>query len=505
MRILYIDIDSQRPDHLGCYGYHRKTSPAIDQLAREGLLCERVYTPDAPCLPSRSALYSGRFGIQTGVVGHSGIASQPKVEGPESRGFQDTFSEKGLAGKLQKLGFHTAVISPFGARHSAHWFYAGFKEMHNTGKDGMESAEEVMPTVDKWLAHWAAKDKWYLHINFWDVHTPARVPMEFGEPFANDPIPEWLNDEDLIRRHNKMPGPKSSLDISMWDDREKPHWPRYIGKVTDRAGMKKLIDGYDTGIRYVDDQIARIVATLKKAGVYEDTAIIISGDHGENLGELGIYTEHGTADEATCHIPMIIKYPGGVKGARDPGFHYNLDLVPTLIELLGGKEESIWDGKSFADTVRQGTNTGRAEVVMSHCCHTCQRSVRWDKWLYICTYHDWFHLFPREMVFDLESDPHEQNDLSGKRPDICQEGAWRLSRWHDAQMQKMAVTSSDSVDPLWTVIREGRAILNGHDKPGGAPQFNRYLERLDATGRKEGADALRRKYYGTAISNAVTP
>lgn len=87
MRILYIDIDSLRPDHLGYYGYHRATSPNIDRLATEGVRFNQIYTPDAPCLPSRTALYSGRFGIQTGVVGHGGTAAQPKVEGGLSVAF----------------------------------------------------------------------------------------------------------------------------------------------------------------------------------------------------------------------------------------------------------------------------------------------------------------------------------------------------------------------------------------------------------------------------------
>jgi len=503
MRILYIDIDSQRPDHLGCYGYHRNTSPAIDQIAREGLVFERVYTPDAPCLPSRTAFYSGRFGIQTGVVGHGGTAAQPKVQGMGSRHFLDTFSDKGLAVHLQRLGYHTAMISPFGHRHAAHWFYAGFHEIHNTGKAGMESAEEIIPVIDKWLADSAAKDQWYLHINFWDPHTPYRVPLEYGNPFAGEPLPAWLDNDEVIRRHNKMSGPHSSLDISMYDDAENPQYPRQPGKVTDRAGMRRLIDGYDTGVRYMDDHVARIVAALKTAGVYEETAIIISGDHGENLGELGMYAEHGTADEYTCHIPMIIKWPGGIQGGRNAGLHYNLDLAPTLMDLLGGEKESIWDGESFADTIRMGKGAGREELVLSQCCHVCQRSVRWDRWLYVRTYHDGFHLFPQEMVYDLKSDPYEQHDLAPGRGDLCREGAWRLSRWHDAQMAKMTATSSDDVDPLWTVIREGGPfhanLYEGKGNSGGQARFKRYLERLEATGRKDGADGLRQKYQGKLL------
>src|SRR5215212_3612028 len=89
MRILYIDIDSLRPDHLSCYGYHRNTSPNIDRIASEGVRFENCYASDAPCLPSRTALWAGRFGIHNGVVNHGGVASEPFIEGP-GRGFQST-------------------------------------------------------------------------------------------------------------------------------------------------------------------------------------------------------------------------------------------------------------------------------------------------------------------------------------------------------------------------------------------------------------------------------
>ena len=81
MRVLYIDIDSQRPDHLGCYGYHRDTSPNIDAVAEGAVRFDNIYVSDAPCLPSRTALWSGRFGYHTGVVGHGGTAADPFIEG----------------------------------------------------------------------------------------------------------------------------------------------------------------------------------------------------------------------------------------------------------------------------------------------------------------------------------------------------------------------------------------------------------------------------------------
>lgn len=497
MRILYIDIDSLRPDHLGCYGYGRNTSPAIDGIAREGIVFENCYTPDAPCLPSRTALYSGRFGIQTGVVGHGGTAAQPKIEGRD-RNFRDAFDEQGLARQLQALGYHTAMISPFGQRHAAWHFYAGFNEIHNTGQRGMESAETVSPEVDRWLAARAGDDNWFLHVNYWDPHTPYRVPVDYGDPFAGDPLPEWLDSEERIAEHNALCGPHTSLEIGMYGDGESDFFPRHPGKIVDRASLRRMIDGYDTGIRYADDQIAKIVSALKSAGVYGDTMIIISADHGENMGELGIYGEHGTADNATCRIPLIVKFPGGVAGKRDRALRYNIDLAPTLMDLLGGEKQALWDGRSWAASISGTGDPGWEDLVISQCAHVCQRSVRWENWLYVRTYHDGFHLFPDEMLFDIAADPHETCDLAGENPGLCREGAWRLCRWHDRQMQKMARTANDAVDPLWTVIREGgpfHARL-GPAKSGqpGRAGFEKYLGHLGSTGRAQHAAELREKY-----------
>ncbi len=499
MRILYIDVDSLRPDHLGCYGYHRRTSPAIDQIASEGAVFERVYASDAPCLPSRTALYSGRFGIQSGVVTHGGFAADPKSEGA-ARGTHDIFRRTSLPAQLQKLGYHTAMISPFPGRHAAWQFYAGFNETHDTGRDGDESAEVIRPVVDRWLAQHATEDNWYLHVNYWDPHTPYRTPLERGDRFADDPLPAWLDDDELIRKHNAMAGPHTSLDISMYHGNERPDYPRQPGEVRNRADMRRLIDGYDMGVEYVDEQIAGIVNTLKQAGIYDDTLIILSADHGENLGELGIYAEHGTADEATCHIPLIIKFPGLPAGQRDSGLHYNIDLGPTLMDLLGGDAPTLWDGQSFADAVRSGQAAGREDLVVSQCCHVCQRSVRWDNWLYMRTYHCGFHLFPQEMLFDLATDPHEQHNIAEGHPDLCREGAWRLARWHDEQMQKMSMNHDDISDPLWTVMREGGPYLARlcdealPGVPGALKAFEKYLARLEETGRRDGADALRARY-----------
>ncbi len=496
MRILYIDTDSLRADHLGCYGYHRNTSPVIDRIASEGMVFEQVYTSDAPCLPSRTAFFSGRFGIQSGVIGHGGTAAQPKIEG-KGRGFQDYFLTKSLTAQLKQRGFRPYMISPFPERHAAHWVTAAFNQVINTGKQGMESAEEVMPFVNKWLGDNQKDDNWFLHINLWDPHTPYRVPMSYGEPFANDPIPAWLDDDALITSHREIVGTHALRKI--WNNKVFPREPD--GDIRDRAGMRKMIDAYDTGIRYADDAIGRIVNSLKASGVYDDTMIIISADHGESFGELGIYGEHATADESTCHVPLVIRYPGGIKGARDSALHYQLDLAPTLIELFSGQAPALWDGQSFAQTLLNGKPSGHDQLVIGQCAHVCQRSVRWngdngERYLYMRTYHDGFwSSLKDEMLFDLKADPHETNNLAIQRPDLRREGRARLAEWHDTQMHKMAETSSNVADPLWTVMHEGgpehAGFSHGQESVNA---FTGFVDRVRKSGLGNGADDLLKKH-----------
>ena len=131
MRILFIDIDTLRADHLGCYGYHRNTTPNIDHIASQGVRFDQMYVTDAPCLPSRSALWSGRTGFHTGVINHA----DPFIQGT-GRGFRDVYDATGWISQLRRLGFYTITVSSFGERHSAWWWHAGYREIINPGFGG---------------------------------------------------------------------------------------------------------------------------------------------------------------------------------------------------------------------------------------------------------------------------------------------------------------------------------------------------------------------------------
>ena len=483
MKILFLDIDTLRPDHMSCYGYPRRTTPNLDAVAREGLRFTNYYCSDAPCLPSRAALVSGQFGIRNGVTGHGGTAADRRLEGAP-RGFRDSRDTMSFHNIFRRAGMYTASVSTFPERHSAWWFNAGFNETFNQGSGGRESGELVLPYALKWLDdNGLQRENWFLHVHLWDPHTPYRAPESFGNPFRGDGLAAQWIDDGTLRRHLKKVGPHSASELNMFDDRENPLFPRSLGRITDRESLEAVFDGYDCGIAYMDSLVGKILDKLKELGIYGETAILLTSDHGENMGELGIYSEHATADQPCCRIPMLIRWPGGVRGAVDEGLHYSLDLLPTMCDLLQVAPGNDWDGRSFAGTITKGAREGRESLVLSQMAHVCQRSARFDRWLYIRSYHDGYHLFDKEMLFDLEADPYEQHDVKEQYPEVCARGAKIILDWTDEAMARVP----DGIDPLWTVQLEGGPFhARGH--------LADYCRRLEETGRAEGAAELRRRH-----------
>jgi len=477
MRILYIDIDTLRADHLGCYGYHRNTSPNIDALARDGARFDQCYVSDAPCLPSRTALWSGRCGFHNGVVNHGGIAAEPFREGP-TRGFRDQFSFTSWMSVLRRAGFRTVTVSPFGERHAAWHWYAGYNEVYNPGKRGSEIADDVTPFALDWLQRNARSDNWFLHVNYWDPHTPYRTPQDFGNPFESDPLPAWLTEEVWQRGWNGY-GPMSAQEWRS-DKSDADLFPRIPAALDSMKATKQWIDGYDVGIRYADEHVGRLLNALADAGVLDDTVIMISADHGENQGELGVWGDHQTADVCTCRVPLIVRWPGVTDGGRvDRALHYHFDWAGTLIEMIGGDIPENWDAQPFTQMFRAGSEEGREYLVVSQQAWSCQRSVRFDGYLCLRTYHDGLKDLEPVMLYDLVNDPHEQRNLASERPDLVNRAMGMLAQWH----HEMVTTSLSGVDPMMTVLQNGGPYHTRGMLPG-------YLERLRSTGRAHHADAL---------------
>ena len=481
MRILYVDVDSLRPDHLGCYGYHRNTSPNIDALARAGVRFDEMYVSDAPCLPSRTALFSGRFGYHTGVVNHGGTAAQPFVR--SDRWVTDEFHDSGWVAGLRSAGFHTVTVSSFAERHAAWHWYAGFNEVYNSGKEGMDVADDVTPLALDWLKRHGERDRWFLHVNYWDPHIPYRTPLSYGNPFEEEPLPDWMT-EDVWRRGWEGYAPHSP---------QEPHgyggetfflgYPRFPVSIDSMDVVKQWYDGYDTGIRYMDDHVGRLLSMLAELGIDEETAIFLSADHGESQGEFGVWGDHQTADESTCRVPLVVRWPGVFEGGTAHGaLRYQLDFAATTLEAAGGSVPGNWSGQSFFHELNDARDGGREYVVLSQGAHVCQRGVRFDaegeRYLYLRTYHDGYKMLEPVMLFNLTDDPHEERDVSRERPELLARAAAHLEAWLAEAMRR----SKGNVDPMMTALREGPLHARGNVK--------RYAERLRATGRAHHARRL---------------
>ena len=446
MRIIFFDIDCLRPDHLGCYGYGRPTSPTIDSLAEVGTVFGRYYCANSPCLPSRTSLISGRFGIRNGVCSNVSAGADFKLRRKPYCGPQD--DNEFFQRNLRKYGMDTISISNFADRHNAYYFMAGWSEYYTPNlKGGMETAEEINEAAMKWLNNNKGRDDFFLHINYWDVHRPYKMDEKWSERFKEYPVEQKWPDEDEIKSHQSISGPFTAG--RQFRDNRSPY-KLMPGSVESRSDFEHMINGYDASIAYVDYHISLIIDKLKELGMWEDTAIIISADHGDAFGEHGIYSDHVCADECIHHIPLIIKWPGMGKTEKSGALLYNTDLPATICDILGADIPGDWDGRSFKALLEGGEYMKHDYLVWDHGLYAVQRAVRTDKYLMIKTYDDMGYGFHETALNDMEKDPYQTKNIAGEQPEVTRKCAGLLKGWLAAQRKKGNVTA----DPLSEILQE---------------------------------------------------
>jgi arylsulfatase A-like enzyme len=237
-----------------------------------------------------------------------------------------------------------------------------------------------------------------------------------------------------------------------------------------------MVDGYDTAISYADENIGRILAALDELGILHDTAVILSADHGECLGELNAYGGHCFADACTTRVPLIVRWPGvtdALAGRCDDGLHYHFDLAATVNALLGARIPAEWDAESMMAALRGKKDAARNHLVVSQLAQTCQRAVLFcdggSAYLYLRTFRSGFYPIPRELLFDISRDPHEIRDIARERCDLTTGASELLDGWSDAMLQDRGHD-----DPIRTVLAEPPARDLGS-----------YIGRLKDTGRED--------------------
>lgn len=477
MRVLYIDLDCCRADHLPVNGYHRNTAPNLSRIAEEGLSFTRCHCANSPCLPSRASLFSGRFGLDNGVVAHHGVGERFR---PLSRGHERAQHKPMFAARLRQAGMKTVSFSCFHERHNAWWFSEGWEELHTfTRKRGQETADEVNAAFLPWLQQHGGEDNWFVHVHYWDIHSHYRAPAEWPARFADDPPPDWP-DQEAIDRHHEIYGPRTALDLYTGYRKGEDHapisyMPDAIRTVDD---FKLLIDGYDGTIAYVDHHVGQILDTMADLGILEDTAIIVSGDHGDSFGEHGQYMDHGMANQAVHNVPMIVRWPGLPARGTAQAMIYGMDLCPTVCDLLDIDVPAGWHGRSFAPALRGEEFPGWPWQVWDHGIYTFTRAVRTPDWLLIHVLHPGLYPYDEPMMLhDMNADPHQTVNLASARPDIVAELNGHLAEWRHELVQAGAAP-----DPMEQMVSEGPFLYYDPE---------RMIARLQRTGRGHFVEGLK--------------
>ena len=429
LNVILIVIDTLRADHLSCYGYFRNTSPNIDRLAREGVLFKDAHATAIATGPGFSSIITGLSPI------HHHFYLTPWSL-PNLIDFDDAIPT--LPELIQDLvGGYTTVAFDNLINFASHMdqFVRGFEFYINVTRSSRPVHHTIVGgEVNRRLLPWLrqhAGESFFLFTHYWEPHTPYNQPEKFRHAFSHSP------------------GDLSDLQV-----REAPAGYSYVpgwGKVgelwePDPSKSEVTIDLYDGEIRYVDHLIGELVNTLEELGIAEKTVIIITSDHGEQLGQHGIYG-HQMLHEAVIYIPLIVWGPGIIPAGKGiGGYAQQADIAPTILALLGaqGKELPQFDGENLLPVI-EGKEPLREEIFVED---DAWRAVVWGNWKYIRGYFS-----GTEELYNLESDPMEVIDLAAEEKVLVERMRQRLSQWVQGNL-------GGQPDPLWEQVARCAAEWN---------------------------------------------
>jgi arylsulfatase A-like enzyme/Flp pilus assembly protein TadD len=351
--VLLISIDTCRADHLSCYGYPDKTTPNIDAIAAEGTLFRNAHTPIPMTLPAHCSMLTGTI---------------PPVHGIHDN-LQYGFSgeEATLAKILKARGFRTGGIVSTFILDRRYGLDQGFDEYmdnmparpRNKAAEERKGGDTTRLALDFLQGNF--NKPFFLFLHYYDAHAAYAPPEPFASRFRDSP---------------------------------------YAGEIA-----------------YVDDCFGRVVAKLKELGLYDSTLLVITGDHGEMLGEHGEEYHSFFIYEGAVKVPLVVRRPGQKQGhvVEEPvGL---VDIVPTICGLLRVQLPSRVQGVDLTSRLKGGKKAQRGRYYYCESLTPTKYGANsllglvQNNWKYIQTTH------PR--LYDLEKDPREENNLASSRPELA--------------------------------------------------------------------------------------
>lgn len=301
--VVVVLLDTLRADHLGAYGHERPTTPNIDAFARRNVTFMHAYTAAPWTPPSVASIFTGLY------LSSHGMAPPNNREQARSTIFKLNDKLFTMAELLKAKGYRTAAVSPNPWINTEFGYAQGFDHFSYTNRaDAGVMTQEGIKTIEQ-LDGSGKGAPWFAYVHYLDPHAPYAPPDSY----------------------------KNMFNVPLVKIADVGYDPKY----------KPKMDLYDAEVRYMDDQLKVLFDYLATRSDYDDTLIVIVGDHGEQFGERG-HNGHGfdLFNEET-HVPLIIKPPGREQGRKVEQVVSTIDILPTVLELTGGEPPAYLPGVSL--------------------------------------------------------------------------------------------------------------------------------------------------------------
>lgn len=435
--ILWITTDQQRYDALGCMGNPHLRTPNLDRLAGEGALLRSAFVQNPVCTPSRASMLTGRYPRTTRCRQNG--QTLPRDERLLPRILADAGYTCGLAGKLHLSACHPDVLNGKPERrvddgytvfdwHHDHWPWAAYGEWLRerggspdfTPIDGVRDVT-TGPATELTSTAWAcdcasrfitehAEGPWFYSLNIFDPHHPFRIP--------SDRLKEWQGRVDSLPL--PVHGEKEWKSKPIWQEID--HGGSYGGNGTPWEAYSEndhrwIKAAYYAMIEDIDTHVGNLLDQLERTGQAENTLVIFTSDHGELLGDHGIYLKGPHSYDCSVRVPLILRRPAHITaGLVSDALVELIDLAPTIMEATGLPAEPGMQGQSLTPLLQGKTETHRDDVLCEYYNANFHHEPR--AWTTMIRTEDRklvrAHGQPDGELYDLTADPNELEN-----------------RWHD--------------------------------------------------------------------------
>ncbi|MBI4610220.1 MAG: sulfatase [Candidatus Rokubacteria bacterium] len=398
--VLLITIDSLRPDHLSAYGYPKPTSPTLERLARSGVRFTQVINQASWTSAALVSTLTSVYPTAHGVHDHRARLA-PGTETPLVRLRRAGYAVPGLSYLIALPEFEHLGFEPVTDRDPERWLEAN------------------------------ARRPFFLWLHYEGPHLPYNPPPPYDRMFApgGEPFPAAL-----LKRVQPFLG--------------QPIVQK--GEVALRPEDRRVLSAlYDGKIRRTDEEVGRLLGVIERLGLGDKTVVVVSADHGEELLDHG-FVGHastslaGTLYDEVIRVPLIMTGPGLPRGRVVTTQVEGIDVLPTILDVLGVDRPSSFQGRSLLPLIR-GQSRAFAERAFSEttvCGRSCPegreqprlQALRRPPWKFIQRREPSGQV--QEELYYLPSDPREQRDVARRHPEVVARLRGELTRWAAVNLAK---------------------------------------------------------------------